>query len=75
MSMKNAKKVKIIEVRGWDCCRYTESIWINPCWDTDSKVNISNADNDRNPDALHKELRRQGFKKINAQVLTFGVNF
>ena len=64
-----------VEVRGWDCCQYVSSTWVNQdLKDFDTKT-LGNFDNDRRPEKIEQALKKAGFKKVQPRTVTFGGNF
>jgi hypothetical protein len=74
------KNMIAIEVEGCDCCPYTHSVWINPDLPKSTKIKdlgLESKDfaDDREPEKLIAALRKQGFKKLDLQILGYGGNY
>ena len=67
--------MKVIEVVGYDCCRYTDSIWVNEDMSKKQKVNLGDFGDDRDKDNLYKALKGAGFKKVKQQEVSWGGNY
>ena len=67
----------IVEVMGYGDfdIQQTHSVWVNVDAPKKSKVIFPNADNDENPDAIIQELKRQGYREVKTQCVTYGGNF
>lgn len=65
----------VVLVEGYDCCSMTDSIWINHDLPKGTKVNLGDFDNDRNSEKLRKELKKNGFKMLKVQTISYGGNY
>jgi hypothetical protein len=70
----------IVQVRGYDCCAYTHSIWYHPDLPKGTKISELGLDSkdfaeDREPDNLIKALQARGFKGVKDQAISYGGNY